>query len=84
MMKAVCFTFALVLLVNIADANVSPVANFEADPQTGLGILNVGFDATSSADSDGSIVSYIWNGLVGRDSVSEQEPLWHMIPMRKT
>lgn len=41
-------------------ANKIPTAKITATPTTGAAPLTVKFDATGSADSDGSIVSYIW------------------------
>ena len=40
--------------------NQSPVARITANPSSGLALLNVSFDASTSTD-DGSIVSYLWN-----------------------
>ncbi|MEZ0392870.1 MAG: PKD domain-containing protein, partial [Pseudobdellovibrionaceae bacterium] len=39
-------------------ANQVPIANFTAIPETALGVLKAKFDASTSQDSDGSIVSY--------------------------
>ena len=41
--------------------NQPPVANFTADPEAGALPLTVSFDATSSFDTDGSIVTYNWD-----------------------
>jgi PKD repeat protein len=41
--------------------NLSPTASFSATPTTGEAPLTVAFDASTSADPDGSIISYNWN-----------------------
>jgi len=42
-------------------ANAAPVASFTVTPSSGVAPLTVQFDATASADSDGSIATYGWN-----------------------
>ncbi len=41
--------------------NLAPLAVFTADPYEGQAPLSVSFDATSSIDIDGSIISYKWS-----------------------
>jgi len=41
--------------------NQSPTASFTADPTSGVVPLEVAFDASSSSDSDGSIIIYAWD-----------------------
>ena len=41
-------------------ANVSPVANAQATPSSGVAPLAVNFTGSNSSDSDGTIVSYAW------------------------
>ncbi len=41
--------------------NLSPTASFSATPTTGEAPLAVAFDASTSADPDGSITSYAWS-----------------------
>ena len=41
--------------------NQSPIASFTAKPTSGITPLTVSFNASSSSDSDGSIVSYQWD-----------------------
>lgn len=41
--------------------NQSPTANFTADSTSGVAPLEVSFNASSSSDSDGSIISYAWD-----------------------
>jgi PKD repeat protein len=41
--------------------NEFPIARFFANPTSGNAPLTVSFDASSSSDSDGTIVSYQWN-----------------------
>ena len=42
-------------------SNQSPIANFTANPTSGVAPLEVSFDALNSSDSDGTIVSYAWD-----------------------
>jgi len=44
-----------------APANQAPSAGFTATPISGTAPLGVGFDASISGDSDGTIVSYDWD-----------------------
>ncbi len=41
--------------------NAQPTASFTATPETGNAPLNVSFDASASADSDGQVTAYAWN-----------------------
>ena len=41
--------------------NQSPTASFTANPTSGIAPLGVSFNALSSSDSDGSIISYAWD-----------------------
>jgi len=41
--------------------NCFPAASFAASPTSGLAPMRVSFDASSSSDADGSIVSYLWS-----------------------
>ncbi|MCX6093074.1 MAG: PKD domain-containing protein [Candidatus Bipolaricaulota bacterium] len=43
------------------ESNKAPVAAFTRSPASGVAPLAVFFDATESADSDGSVVSYAWD-----------------------
>ncbi len=52
---------AEVTITVILQGNQPPTAAFTADPQSGDAPLEVSFDASASADSDGSIVSYDWD-----------------------
>ena len=51
----------LVLLSGCALLNSPPVASFIGNPSYGAPSLTVSFNASTSYDSDGSIVSYAWN-----------------------
>jgi RHS repeat-associated protein len=51
----------ILLFAGIASANVSPSANFVSTSETNLGVLKINYDGSTSADSDGTIVSYSWN-----------------------
>ena len=42
-------------------SNQSPTASFTANPTSGIAPLEVSFNASSSSDSDGTIVSYAWD-----------------------
>ena len=42
-------------------SNQSPIASFTATSTSGVAPLEVSFNASSSSDSDGSIVSYAWD-----------------------
>lgn len=42
-------------------SNLAPQASFTATPNAGSAPLSVSFDASSSNDSDGTVVSYAWN-----------------------
>ena len=55
---------SLVLLVfslSLGGCNIPPTAKFVANPSQGPAPLAVAFDASSSFDPDGEIVSYSWN-----------------------
>ena len=41
--------------------NQSPTASFTANPTSGVAPLAVSFNASSSSDSDGTIVNYVWD-----------------------
>lgn len=45
----------------VESQNQAPIANFTANPTSGEAPLTVQFDASSSSDTDGSIVAYDWN-----------------------
>jgi len=74
-MKRKIFLVGLVLLITMfllgcsgnggpippINQNQSPTASFTANPTSGVAPLEVSFDASSSSDSDGSIVSYAWD-----------------------
>jgi len=42
-------------------SNQSPTASFTADPTSGVAPLEVSFNGSNSSDSDGTIVSYVWD-----------------------
>ena len=50
----------LVLLTGCTAINSPPVASFICNPSSGESPLTVSFDASSSHDSDGTIVAYAW------------------------
>ncbi len=50
----------LVLVLLTGCGNLSPVASFMCNPSSGQSPLTVSFNASSSHDSDGTIVSYQW------------------------
>ena len=49
-----------VLVLLTGCGNLSPVASFTYNPSSGQSPLTVSFDASSSHDSDGTIVTYQW------------------------
>jgi PKD repeat protein len=51
----------LLLICGCATINSAPVAGFTCNPSSGKAPLTVSFDASSSYDSDGEILSYSWN-----------------------
>ena len=51
--------------------NQSPIASFIANPNSGEAPLEVSFDASSSYDPDGNIVSYEWNFKDGNTGSGE-------------
>jgi len=61
--------------VQIGPSNQAPVAAFSGTPTNPLVNAWVQFDATASADSDGSIVSYSWN--LGDGSTDNGSLVWH-------
>jgi len=61
--------------VQVGSSNQAPVAAFSATPTNPMVNAWVQFDATASADSDGSIVSYSWN--FGDGSTDIGSLVWH-------
>jgi len=59
----------LSLTTSCLDTNSSPVAAFTRNPSSGTAPLVVSFNASSSYDSDGSIVSYEWDFRDGHSGV---------------
>lgn len=63
----------------INPANVAPTASLLADINSGDAPLQVGFDASASSDSDGTIIEYAWDwdddGLY--DGISDQPSATH-------
>lgn len=53
-------TNSTTVVITVAAANQPPNASFAATPTSGIGPLNVNFNASQSSDPDGSIVSYTW------------------------
>ncbi len=56
--------------------NQPPTASFTANPASGQVPLTVSFDATASSDSDGNIVSYVWDfgdGSTGSGQTTSHE-----------
>jgi PKD repeat protein len=59
----------LSLTTGCFDMNSPPIAAFTCNPWSGNAPLSVSFNASSSYDSDGSIVSYEWNFGDGNSTV---------------
>lgn len=71
---AVTLTLGMTLAVLLSGCTAlssPPVASFTAFPSSGAAPLSVSFDASSSYDSDGSIVSYEWDFGNGDIEVGE-------------
>jgi len=51
--------------------NQSPTASFTANPTSGVAPLEISFNASSSSDSDGSIISYAWDFKDGDTGTGE-------------
>ena len=66
---------AMTQAVQVGSSNQAPVAAFSATPTNPIVNAWVQFDATTSADSDGSIVSYSWN--FGDGSTDIGSLVWH-------
>ncbi|MBU4509481.1 PKD domain-containing protein [bacterium] len=55
-------THSITKTINVTETpNQSPTASFTANPTSGVAPLEVSFNASSSSDSDGSIISYQWD-----------------------
>jgi PKD repeat protein len=52
---------SVVRSISVLKANVPPAAAFSFSPAAGLCPLEVAFDASTSSDADGWIVSYLWS-----------------------
>jgi len=61
--------------VQVGTSNQSPVAAFSASPTNPMLNAWVNFDATASADTDGTIASYAWN--FGDGSTGTGSLIWH-------
>ena len=62
-MAAVGIALGMLLIVAgcVYVGNIHPIASFTAVPTTGTAPLTVVFDASASADADGTIASYAWD-----------------------
>ena len=72
-------TDSVEIVVTAVHVNQPPTAHAEATPLTGVVPLSVNFDASASADADGSIIEYAWdfdgNGLY--EGVSDSPTVSH-------
>jgi len=65
-------TDSIIKIINITETlNQSPTARFTADPTSGVVSLEVAFNASSSSDSDGSIINYSWDFKDGETGTGE-------------
>lgn len=55
------FTEVITVLGGVDAPPVPPVASFVATPASGIAPLTVAFNGSGSTDSDGEIVTYLWN-----------------------
>ncbi len=53
--------------------NIPPVAAFTADPLSGTAPLTVSFDASTSSDADGTVVTYNWD--FGPSTDTDDDPI---------
>ena len=63
-----------VVTVSQASTNLLPIANFTANPTNGIAPLTVDFNASSSSDPDGNIISYQWDfgeGFAGSGQIAQ-------------
>ena len=65
----------MTLAVQVGSSNQPPVAAFSGTPTNPMVNAWVQFDATASADSDGSIASYAWH--FGDGSTGNGSLVWH-------
>ncbi len=69
----VLLTSIATLLAGCLERNALPIASFARSPASGPSPLSVFFDATSSYDSDGTILAYEWqfgDGSTGMESAA--------------
>jgi len=65
-------TDSITKIINVTETlNQSPTASFTANPTSGVVPLEVAFNASSSSDSDGSIIIYTWNFKDGDTGTGE-------------
>jgi len=69
----VLLTGIAILLAGCLERNALPIAGFTRSPASGPSPLSVFFDATSSYDSDGTILAYEWqfgDGSTGTEEIA--------------
>ncbi|MCK4682710.1 PKD domain-containing protein, partial [Candidatus Bipolaricaulota bacterium] len=71
----VLLTGIAILLAGCLERNAPPIASFTRSPASGPSPLSIFFDATSSYDSDGTILSYEWQ--FGDESTGTEEIATH-------
>ncbi|MDH7444459.1 glycoside hydrolase family 48 protein [Aquimarina sp. 2201CG14-23] len=47
--------------ITVLDGNIAPIAEFSANPTTGVAPVTVSFDASGSSDENGDSLTYIWD-----------------------
>lgn len=65
-------TSSITEVIRVLPTNIAPTAAFTVDTNNGEAALTVNFDATTSSDTDGSIVAYNWNFGDGTTGAGQQ------------